>query len=81
MTISRTSIEGLAERVASAGLAATTPGDLTTLAKAGVAAGVPEVVCDVLVDTDEPEVARIRAFSRVTCAVTGRLAAGHMLAA
>lgn len=81
MTITRTAIEGLAERVAVAGLTATSHQDLRQLAVAGSEAGVPDVVCEVLTDDSEPEVARIRAFSRVTCAVSASLASGHVLAA
>lgn len=80
-TITRESLEGLATRVAVAGISATTPDALEALAQTAEAVGVSPVVVDVLVDPAQPPVARERAFSLVTCAVSGVVRDKHALAA
>lgn len=81
MTLTRTSLEGLARRVAEAGLAAAAPADLTTLAETAEVVGISPVLVEVLVDPAEPTVARERAFSLIACAVSGQVRSGVALAA
>lgn len=81
MTLTRTSLEGLARRVAESGLAAATPADLNVLAETAGVAGLSPVLAEVLVDPSEPIVARERAFSLITCAVSGQVRSGVALAA
>lgn len=77
--LTRVSLEGLAQRVAEAGINAD-PAGLAQLAEVGAESGVSPVVLAVLTDDREPEVARLRAFERVSCAVS-RMARSHALAA
>lgn len=81
MTLTRSALEGLARRVAESGLAAATPADLNVLAETAEVIGLSPVLGAVLVDPDEPIVARERAFSRIACAVSGRVRGSHALAA
>lgn len=81
MTLTRTALEGLARRVAESGLAAATPADLNALAESAQVVGLNPILAEVLVDPAEPTVARERAFSRITCAVSGRVRSGLALAA
>ena len=80
-TITRESLEGLATRVAVAGISATTPDALEALAQTAEAVGVSPVLVEVLVDPAQPPVARERAFSLVSCAVSGVVREHHALAA
>lgn len=80
-TLTRESLEGLAHSVAVAGIAATSPETLEALAETAEAVGVSPVLVEVLVDPAEPVVARERAFSLVTCAVSGVVRESHELAA
>ncbi len=79
--MTRTTLEGLARRVAESGLTAVTPSDLDLLAAVAESAGVSPVLSDVLVDPAEPLVVRERAFSLISCAVSGPLRTRHALAA
>jgi hypothetical protein len=81
MTLTRTSLEGLARRVAESGLSAATPADLNALAETAEVIGLNPILSEVLVDPAEPIVARERAFSRIACAVSGRVRSAHALAA
>lgn len=81
MGLTRISLEGLSRRVADTGLAAITPAELDALATTAQAAGVSPVLVGVLVDDHEPVVARERAFSLVSCAVSGAVRSQHALAA
>lgn len=81
MTLTRTALEGLARRVAESGLTAADPADLNLLATTAEAAGVSPILSEVLVDETEPVVVRERAFSLITCAVSGPVRSGHALAA
>jgi hypothetical protein len=81
MTLTRTALEGLARRVAESGLAAATPADLNVLAETAQVIGLNPVLAEVLVNPAEPTVARERAFSRITCAVSGQVRSGLALAA
>lgn len=81
MTLTRTSLEGLARRVAESGLAAATPADLNVLAQTAQVVGLNPVLGEVLVDPAEPLAARERAFSRIACAVSGPVRSGVALAA
>ena len=81
MTLTRTSLEGLARRVAESGLAAATPADLNVLAETAEVAGLSPVLGEVLVDPSQPIVARERAFSRIACAVSSQVRSGVALAA
>ncbi|MEY3734633.1 MAG: hypothetical protein RL347_1992 [Actinomycetota bacterium] len=81
MTLTRTALEGLARRVAEAGLVAATPADLNVLAETAEVIGLNPVLAEVLVDPSEPIVARERAFSRIACAVSGQVRSGVALAA
>ena len=80
-TITRESLEGLATRVAVAGISATTPEALQPLVQTAQVVGVSPVLVDVLVDPAQPTVARERAFSLVTCAVSSVVRDNHALAA
>lgn len=80
-TITRVTLDGLGQQVADQGITAATPEALEALAQLGEATGVNPVVCEVLVDPAEPEAARARAFSRIACAVSGRVRSAHGLAA
>jgi hypothetical protein len=81
MTLTRISLEGLARRVAESGLAAATPADLNVLAETAEVVGLNPILGEVLVDPSEPIVARERAFSLITCAVSGQVRSGVALAA
>ena len=81
MTLTRTALEGLAHRVAEAGLAAATPADLNVLAETAQVVGLNPVLGEVLNDPAEPIVARERAFSIITCAVSSTVRSGVALAA
>jgi hypothetical protein len=81
MTLTRTSLEGLARRVAESGLTAAAPGDLDVLAETAEVIGLNPVLAEVLVDPSEPIVARERAFSLIACAVSGQVRSGVALAA
>ncbi|MFM1964403.1 MAG: hypothetical protein RL134_128 [Actinomycetota bacterium] len=81
MTLTRTALEGLARRVAESGLTAATPADLNVLAATAEVVGLSPVLGEVLVDPAEPIVARERAFSLITCAVSGQVRSGVALAA
>lgn len=81
MTLTRTSLEGLARRVAESGLAAVTPADLNVLAETAEVVGLNPVLGDVLVNPEEPMVVRERAFSIISCAVSGQVRSGVALAA
>ncbi len=81
MTLTRTSLEGLARRVAESGLTAATPGDLDVLAETAEVIGLNPVLAEVLVDPSEPIVVRERAFSLIACAVSGQVRSGVALAA
>ena len=80
-TITRESLEGLATSVAVAGISSTNPDALEALAETAQAVGVSPVVVDVLVDPAQPTVARERAFSLVSCAVSGIVRNKHALVA
>ena len=80
-TITRESLEGLATRVAVAGIDAATAESLQPLVETAQVVGVSPVLVDVLVDSAQPTVARERAFSLVTCAVSGAVRDNHALAA
>ena len=79
--ITRTALDGLGQQVADRGITAATPEELEAPALLGGATGVSPVVCEVLVDPAESEAARTRAFSRIACAVSGRVRSEHDLAA
>jgi hypothetical protein len=81
MTLTRTALEGLARRVAEAGLTAANPSDLNLLAQTAEVVGISPVLVEVLVNPAEPIVVRERAFSLITCGVSGPLRSGHALAA
>lgn len=81
MTLTRTSLEGLARRVAESGLSAANPADLNVLAETAEVIGISPVLTEVLVSDSEPIVARERAFSLITCAVSGQVRSGVALAA
>ena len=81
MTLTRTALEGLARRVAESGLTAATPADLNVLAETAEVIGISPVLTEVLVSDSEPIVARERAFSLITCAVSGQVRSGVALAA
>jgi hypothetical protein len=81
MTLTRTALEGLARRVAESGLTAATPADLNVLAETAEVVGLNPVLAEVLVDPSEPIVARERAFSLITCAVSSQVRSGVALAA
>jgi len=81
MTLTRTALEGLARRVAESGLAVATPADLNLLAETAEVVGISSTVRGVLTDPAEPLVARERAFSIITCAISGRVRSAHALAA
>ena len=81
MTLTRTALEGLARRVAESGLSAATPADLNVLAETAEVIGISPVLTEVLVSDSEPIVARERAFSLITCAVSGQVRSGVALAA
>jgi hypothetical protein len=81
MTLTRTALEGLARRVAESGLAVATPADLNLLAETAEVVGISPTVRGVLTDPAEPLVARERAFSIITCAISGRVRSAHALAA
>lgn len=81
MTLTRTALEGLARRVAESGLSAATPADLNVLAETAEVIGISPVLTEVLVSDSEPLVARERAFSLITCAVSGQVRSGVALAA
>lgn len=81
MTLTRTSLEGLARRVAESGLSAAAPADLNALAETADVFGLNPILGEVLVDPAEPIVARERAFSLLACAVSGRVRSAHALAA
>ena len=80
-TITRESLEGLATSVAVAGISSTNPDAPEALAETAQAVGVSPVVVDVLVDPAQPTVARERAFSLVSFAVSGIVRTKHALAA
>ncbi len=81
MTLTRTALEGLARRVAESGLSAATPADLNVLAETAEVIGISPVLTEVLISDSEPIVARERAFSLITCAVSGQVRSGVALAA
>ena len=81
MTLTRTALEGLARRVAESGLAVATPADLNLLAETAEVVGISPTVRGVLTDPAESLVARERAFSIITCAISGRVRSAHALAA
>lgn len=81
MTLTHTALKGLARRVAESGLTAATPADLNLLTAAAESVGVSPVLRDVLIDPAEPLVVRERAFSLITCAVSGPLRTRHAVAA
>ena len=81
MTLTRTALEGLARRVAESGLAVATPADLNLLAETAEVVGISPTVRGVLIDPAAPLVARERAFSIITCAISGRVRSAHALAA
>lgn len=81
MTLTRTALEGLARRVAESGLSAATPADLNVLAETAEVIGISPVLTEVLISDSEPIVARERAFSLITCAVSGKVRSGVALAA
>lgn len=80
-TLTRESLEGLAQRVDVAGIEATSPQALQALAETAESVGVSSVLVEVLVDPSEPMVARERAFAIVACAVSGAVREQHTLAA
>lgn len=80
-TLTRTTLEVLGRRVAEQGIDATSTESLATLAEVAQNVGVSPVVCTVLINPAEPEVARLRAFEMVTCAVSGAVRRNHALAA
>lgn len=80
-TLTRTTLEVLGRRVAEQGIDATPVDTLQSLADVAEHAGVSPIVCTVLIDPAEPEVARLRAFEMVTCAVSGVVRRQHALAA
>lgn len=80
-TITRSSLDHLSEDVAERGIEEAPVAVLAELARMGRSAGVAPVVCEVLTDPAQPEVARVRAFSRVSSAVSGRVRPEHDLAA
>ena len=59
----------LSERVARGGISAD-PRGITELAETAQRLGIRPVLVDVLLDEAQPEVARLRAFTRVSCAVS-----------
>ncbi len=69
MSITPTALSVLGRTVAEVGIDAD-PQGLANLAHAARDAGVASVLTDVMVDVHAPEVARIRAFGRVSCAVS-----------
>jgi hypothetical protein len=81
MTLTRTSLEGLARCVAESGLAAAAPADLNLLAETAEVVGISPVLVEVLVDPAEPMVVRERAFSVIACAVSGPVRGRLALAA
>ncbi len=68
-TLTRSSLQTLGQRVAEAGVDVD-PAALTTLAATAEAAGVSPALIEVLLDDQAPGVVRLRAFERVTCALS-----------
>lgn len=68
-TLTRTSLQTLGQRVAEAGVDVD-PSALDSLAATAQAAGVSSVLIEVLLDDHAPSVVRLRAFERVTCALS-----------
>lgn len=68
-TLNRTSLQTLGQRVAEAGVDVD-PTALDSLAATAQAAGVSPVLIEVLLDDHAPSVVRLRAFERVTCALS-----------
>lgn len=67
--MSTLTLMSLADQVAQGGISAN-PRGITELAETAQRLGVRPILVDILLDEAEPEVARIRAFTRVTCAVS-----------
>jgi hypothetical protein len=65
-------LSALDEQVAAHGMAAD-PAALGVLAHAARDLGVTDVLVSVMVDEDEPEAARVRAYSKVSSAVSGQV--------
>ncbi len=70
MLITPSALSVLGRTIAEAGINAD-PQGLRALADAAHTAGISSVLTDVMVDTHAPSAARVRAFSRVACAVSG----------
>lgn len=68
-TLTRSSLQGLGRRVAETGISINAT-QLNDLAEAATELGISPVLISVLTDDTQPEVARIRAFERVTCAIS-----------
>lgn len=68
-TLTRTSLQTLGQRVAEAGVDVD-PTALADLAATAEAAGVSRVLLEVLLDETAPSNVRLRAFERVTCALS-----------
>ena len=68
-TLTRSTLQTLGQRVAEAGVDVD-PTALAELAATAEAAGVSPVLLEVLLDADAPSNARLRAFERVTCALS-----------
>ncbi|MFY9331814.1 MAG: hypothetical protein WAO41_09090 [Candidatus Nanopelagicales bacterium] len=68
-TLTRLALQGLGQRVAESGITLNRA-DLGALASAAGSAGISPVLIDVMLDDTQPEVARLRAFERVSCALS-----------
>ncbi len=68
-TLTRSTLQTLGQRVAEAGVDVD-PAALTELAATAEAAGVSPVLLEVLLDDSAPGNVRLRAFERVTCALS-----------
>jgi hypothetical protein len=69
MSITPTALSVLGRTIAELGIDAD-PQGLHVLADTAHDAGISTVLTDLMVDTQAPTVARVRAFSRVACAVS-----------
>lgn len=68
-TLTRSTLQTLGQRVAEAGVDVD-PAALTELAATAETAGVSPVLLEVMLDEGAPSNVRLRAFERVTCALS-----------